>query len=819
MNDVIEIPIKQHMEKSALDYAMSVIAARALPDVRDGLKPVHRRILWAMHEMGMTPEKQTKKSAGVVGEVLKLYHPHGDTSVYDAAVRMAQPWSLLHPLIIGQGNFGSVDGDGAAAYRYTEMKLAPIAMRFFDGIDKQAVDMVDNFDGQAEEPVVLPVAFPNILVNGSEGIAVGMSTSVPPHNLREVGAAVEAFLDKPTITPAELAKYLTAPDFPTGGVVHGLDGYVQALETGRGRVMLRGTWREETNKAKTKSLLIIDSIPYQQKKSKIHENIGTLVNEKKLEGISDVRDESSSKLGTRLVVELKKDVSAELVFNQLLGHKIGLEVSFNYNMMLLDGTQPVQMNILDIFRRWVAFRIENIQRATQFNLDKAKAHLHLLEGLIKAIGLLDKVIAIVRKSDDGNAAREALIKLVGIDDVQANAILAMTLRKLTGLELEAIRTDHKETVAYVADLEAILASDKRQIKMVREALRKAVEQFGVARQTAVEHSLSLLNREDLINKEDAVVITTANGYVKRVPTSAINQQNRGTRGKSWITAGEDDAVTGLHIGSTHDYLLAITSTGQIYSRKVYEIPESSAGTKGRHIRNIIPGIADNERIVKMLTVEDFDETCFLITVSEKGQVKRTKLSEYTGSSRESGVIALVLDSDDQLAAVDVCCNNDDVILVASNGKSIRFTMDDTQLRPMGRASMGNRGIRITDKDKVVGMVVIPVGTDNANSFLFCMGEHAIGKKTPVEEFTPQARGGQGITCFNITPKTGSLVKAMGVSNDSDLVLISQKGVSNRIDVKGIRQSGRITSGVKLMNLDAGDRVAEVSLVVREPETE
>lgn len=814
MNEIIEIPIKQHMEKSALDYAMSVIAARALPDVRDGLKPVHRRILWAMYEMGMTPEKQTKKSAGVVGEVLKLYHPHGDTSVYDAAVRMAQPWSLLHPLIIGQGNFGSVDGDGAAAYRYTEMKLAPIAMRFFEGIDKQAVDMVSNFDGQAEEPVVLPVAFPNILVNGSEGIAVGMSTSVPPHNLREVGAAVEAFLDNPAITPAELSKILIAPDFPTGGIVHGLEGYVQALETGRGRVMLRATWREE--KTKTKTLLIIDSIPYQQKKSKIHEAIGALVNDKKLDGVSDVRDETSSKAGLRLVVELKKDVSAELVFNQLLGHKIGLEVSFNYNMMLLDGTQPIQMNILDIFRRWLAFRIENIQRATQFNLNKALAHLHLLEGLIEAIGVLDKVIAIARNSEDARAAQLALMELIQIDEIQANAILAMTLRRLTGLELEAIRSDHKKTVSYVADLKAILASDSKQIALVREALRKAVDQFGCERQTAVEHSLSQLNREDLISKEDAVVITTANGYVKRVPTSAIQSQNRGTRGKSWMTAGDDDAVTGLHVGSTHDYLMVITSTGKIYSRKVYEIPESSAGTKGRHIRNIIPGIGD-ERIVKMLTVTDFEETSFLITVSNKGQIKRTKLSEYVGSNRESGIIALLLDSGDELAAVEVCRTNDTVILVASNGKAIRFVLDDSQLRPMGRASVGNRGIRIGATDKVIGMVVVPAGTDNENTYLFCMGQNAVGKKTPLSEFTAQTRGGQGVTCFNTTPKTGDLVKAMGVSNTFDLVFISQKGVSNRIGVSSLRKTGRITSGVKLMNLDAGDRIAEVSLVLREEE--
>ena len=843
-NEIIEIPIKQHMEKSALDYAMSVIAARALPDVRDGLKPVHRRILWAMKEMGMTPDKQTKKSAGVVGEVLKLYHPHGDTSVYDAAVRMAQDWSLLHTLITGQGNFGSIDGDGPAAYRYTEMKLSPIAMRFFDGIDKDAVDKVPNFDGQAEEPNVLPVAFPNILVNGGEGIAVGMATSVPPHNLREVGAAMEAFFENPDMDVRDVAKIMIAPDFPTGGIVHGLDGYVQALETGRGRVLLRATWREE--QTKTKKLLVIDSIPYQQNKAKIYENIGTLVNDKKVDGISDVRDESSNKVGMRLVVEMKKDGDPELVFNQLLGHKIGLEVSFNYNVMLLEGSQPYQMGVLEIFKRWTAFRIENIRRATEFDLKKAQAHLHLLEGLMKAIKLMDEVIRTIRASSDADEARPKLMELVGIDETQANAILAMTLRRLTGLEIEATRKDHEETTAHVADLEDILASEQRQIAIVRDALRKAVEKFGKDRMTKVEHSLSRLNREDLIEKEDVVVITTANGYVKRVPTSAMNRQNRGTRGKSWMNVGEDDTVEAVHAGSTHDYLLAITSSGQVHARKVFDVPEGASGTKGRHVRNVIPGIAEGDRIVKMLTAEDFSEDHYLVTISESGQIKRTRLSEYAGSTRERGVIALNLDENDKLAAVDICREHDHVIIVGSNGKAIRFVMNEDQLRPMGRNAGGNRGIRLADGDKVVGMIVLhgdgnqqglvktkreqDDGTfvevedldtrlmDNGVS-LFCMGERAIGKKTHVSEFSAQARGGKGITCFNIIPKTGPLVKAMGVTDDRDLVLISQKGISNRISVESIRRSGRVTSGTKLMNLDDGDKIAEVSIVVPEPAEE
>lgn len=593
MNNIVEIPVKQHMEQSMLTYGMSVIADRALPDVRDGLKPVHRRILWAMKQMGMTPDKQTKKSAGVVGEVLKLYHPHGDLSVYDAAVRMAQTWSLLHRLIFSKGNFGSMDGAGPAAYRYTEMKLERIAMRLFDGVEKNAVDMVPNFDQQAEEPVVLPAAFPNILVNGTEGIAWSIATSIPPHNMREVGAALEAFFENPDVTVAEIAKIMIGPDFPTGGIVHGLDGYVEALETGRGQVMVRATWHEETEKSR--KMLVIDHVPYQQNRSEIVRKIGELVESKKVEGVTAVRNLSNDERGTKIALELKKGVEPELLFNQLIGHKVGLEVSFNYNMMLLEGHQPYQMGVLEIFRRWTTFRLENVQRMTRFDLDKAEGHLHLLEGLMKAIGIMDEVIATIRGSENGDIARAKLIELVDIDESQANAILAMTLRRLTGLELEAIRKDHKETTLKIADLKDILAKESRQITIVREALKKVIEQHGEERKTQVEHSLSRLSREDLVEKEDVVVVTTKGGYVKRIPVSMMNRQNRGTRGKSWMNVGDDDTVEAVHTGSTHDYLLAVTSAGQIHARKVYDVPESGAGTKGRHVRNIIPGIADGER--------------------------------------------------------------------------------------------------------------------------------------------------------------------------------------------------------------------------------
>lgn len=813
---VLPVDIDGHMETAFINYAMSVIQDRALPDVRDGLKPVHRRILYAMKEMGLTPEKTTQKSAGVVGEVLKNYHPHGDSSVYDAAVRMAQPWSLGHPLISGQGNFGSRDGDGAAAYRYTEMKLAKISTHFFDGIDKNTVDFRPNFDGRIQEPTILPAAFPNILVNGTEGIAVGMATSIPPHNLREVANAVFAYLDNRDITARDISAIMKGPDFPTGGIVHDLDGYQSALDTGRGAMKLRATWHEETGKRHT--LLVIDSIPYQSNKATIVSRIADLVNDKKVEEVTDLRDESDAKI--RIVVELKKGASAELLFNQIISMGTGLEVSIGYNSMLLDGPEPRQMGVIEIISKWVAFRTNVIRKAAEYDLIEARHRLHILEGFMKAINVMDKVISTIRGSADGPTAKISLMDLLAVDEIQAQAILDMRLQKLTGLELTGIQNEHTKITANVADLEDFVASIARQEAVLRDDLAKIAQSFGHDRLTTVEHSLSRLSREDLVEREDVVVIITEKGYVKRIPTSAMDRQNRGTRGRSWMTTGDDDQIRSIQSGSTHDYLLAITHEGQVHAQKVYQIPEGAPGTKGRHVRNVIEGIAPDARIESMITVPDFSDDLFLVTITTDGSIKRTMLSEYAGATMKNGLIALRLEPGAELVAVDVCREDDEVVVVSSGGKAIRFIINATELRPMGRKAIGNRAIRMRDDERVVGMIVIPSGTvSNADKarYLFCIGQRGAGKRTILSEFPTHHRGRGGVTSFVVSPKTGPLVKALGVQENQDLVLISQKAITNRFSVESVRSMGRAASGVKLMNLDEGDIVVEASAVIPEPQ--
>jgi DNA gyrase subunit A len=836
--NVVDLRVDEHMRKSFIDYAMSVIQDRALPDVRDGLKPVHRRILYAMREMGLTPDKGTRKSAGVVGEVLKLYHPHGDTSVYDAAVRMAQPWSLLHPLIAGQGNFGSIDGDGPAAYRYTEMKLAPIAMHFFGGIEKETVAVRDNFDATTTEPTILPVSFPNILVNGTDGIAVGMATSLPPHNLREIAAAVDAFLENRAITARELAEIVPAPDFPTGGVVHDLDGYVSALDTGRGSLKLRATWHEEA--AKNRTLLVIDSVPYQTNKSTVVEKIAELVNAKAVDDVTDLRDESN-KRGIRIVVELRKGTSAEMVFHQLVARRSGLETTIAYNAVLLAGKTPRLMGMREILERWVAFRLETIRRAAQFDLAKARERLHVLDGFIKAIGLMDRVIATIRASKDAPQAKIALMNLLEIDEIQAQAILELRLSKLTGLELDAIRAEHASVTATVAQLEALLASERKQIAVLRKDLKAVVDAHGAERRTAVERSLARLSREELIERADAVVVTTLGGYVKRLPASALDR-GRGPR-RARIAVAEDDSLEQLATATTHDYLLAVTASGQLHAKRVYDIPETAASAKGRHVRNVIDGIAENDAIVRLLVVPDFAEDRYLVAVSRDGSVKRTRLAEFAGATRRGGVAAAKVEEGDALVAVDVCADYDHVLLAASNGKAIRFVADDEQMRPMGRAAVGTRGMKLDAGERIVGLAIArgngtpqaqhTVSRDvdgamqrvreldtralNRDRFLVCVGERGVGKKTALAEFAVQARGGKGVACFTINAKSGALAGVAGVDASNDVVLVTQKGAQHRLAPEGIRSTARTWAGGLLVALDRDDAIADVVAVAKEPE--
>ena len=828
------------MRKSFIDYAMSVIQDRALPDVRDGLKPVHRRILYAMREMGLTPEKQTRKSAGVVGEVLKLYHPHGDTSVYDAAVRMAQPWSLLHPLITGQGNFGSIDGDGPAAYRYTEMKLARIAMAFFGGIDKETVDVRDNFDGSVTEPVILPVSFPNILVNGTDGIAVGMATSLPPHNLREVANAVFAYLDDREVAARDIARIMVAPDFPTGGVVHDLDGYIAALETGRGSVKLRGTWHEETVKSKT--LLVIDSVPYQSNKSTIVEKIAELVNGKSVDDVTDLRDESNKK-GIRIVVELRRGTSAEMVFNQLIARRTGLEVTIAYNAMLLAGKQPRQMNVREILERWVAFRLETIRRAAQFDLGRARERLHVLEGFIKAIGLMDRVIATIRASKDAPQAKIALMNLLDIDEVQSQAILELRLAKLTGLELDAIRKEHATVTAEVRDLEALLASERRQTTVLRKDLKAVVDEHGRDRQTRVEQTIARLRREELQVREDVLVVLSGNGYVRRVPAAVAERTTRGTKSRAHLATAPDDYVEDVRATTTHGYLLAITAGGQAHGRKIFDILETGPGGRARHVRNVIEGIDANDTIVRLLVVDDFLETPSLVTITRAGAIKRTKLSEFAGAARRGGIGAMKVDAGDAVVAAEIARDFDHVLLAGTGGRAIRFVIDDEQLRSMGRGAGGTRGMRLAANESIAGMGIVPGGgiaqkrhvvkkevdgvvtrveeldtrAMDRDRFAVCIGTRGLGKKTALAEFEVQARGGKGVIAFTPSAKSGALARFIVGDVGSDLAVVTAKGTLARIALDAVRATPRTWSGGALVVLERDDAVASADLVPSQPQ--
>ena len=839
---IIEIPVKQHMEKSFLDYAMSVISDRAIPDVRDGLKPVHRRILFAMHQNGNTAEKAYVKSARIVGNVIGTLHPHGDVAVYDAAVRMAQSWSLLHPLIDPQGNFGSMDGDPPAAQRYTEMRMSKLSQTFFETIEKEVVNTRPNFDATIEEPTVLPALFPNILVNGTDGIAVGMATSLPTHNLGEVIDAFLAFVANPDITLAEIMQIMPAPDFPTGGIVHGLDGYAQALETGRGSVKLRGEWHEEQRRGGA-ARLVVTELPWRVNKARLVESIADLVRDKKIDDIVGLNDESAKKQ-VRIVVDLAKGASAEVVANQLFA-MTELETSINYNMTLLLGQQPSVMNVFDIFRNFLEFRIDVIKRAAEFDLKAALKKLHIYEGYLKALDALDETIKTIRASKDRESAREALIKLLDIDTNQAQAILELQLQRLTNMDMGAIRSERESLLVKCEDLRDIIARRERRLQITIDDATGIKSRYSEERRTTIAQELSTITREDLITKEDVIVLATSSGYVKRVPVSQINQQNRGTRGKRWMDVGDDDTIASLMSASSHDVLLAFSDTGQLHAARVYEIPESAAGTKGRHVKNVLDGLEGE--VINLMAVNAFDDEHFLVTVSAAGNIKRTALSAYENATRKGGIRGVKIEEGDTIVGADIVREYDHVILVSSGGKAIRFEMNAGELRPMGRDSVGNRGMRIGNDEKIVGMIVLrgegkphpmmmvdverdvdgkmkivkeevqDTRTLDYGRFLFVIGVRGVGKKTPVSEFSAQSRGGKGVLAFNINSRTGELVKALGVTADQDLVMTTKKGVTNRIRVDAIRTSGRATAGTSLIKPDDGDAVVAVSPVVRAEE--
>jgi len=808
---IIDQLVRPVMQQSFLDYSMSVITDRALPDVRDGLKPVHRRILFAMHESGNTHNKAYRKSARTVGDVIGKYHPHGDSSVYGAAVRMAQEFSMSTPLIDGQGNFGSIDGDMPAAMRYTEMRLAKITSEFFSDLEKDTVSWNPNYDGSEQEPSVLPMPYPNLLVNGVEGIAVGMASSVPPHNLREVCETARLLIEKPDATDLDVIQTLKGPDFPTRALVHGMDGFAQAVECGRGRVKVRSRWHEE-DRGRGAKAIVIDELPYQVNKARLVATIAQLVREKKVDGITDLRDESN-KDGVRIYIALRKDESAEAIFSDLAS-KTDLEVSFSYNVVVLDGGRPRQIGLREVIERWVEFRHQVVHARYVFERKQALARLHILEAYMKALGMLDQVIALIRSAPSPADAKAGLVTLLGVDEAQAQSILDLRLQKLTGMEIDSIRKEHAEVTARVASLTEIIESPARIREIMHEELGQIADRYGNDRRTEIAAGLSDITREDMIPREDVLITMTEKGYIKRLPVNALRSQNRGTRGKSAISVDDDDSITFLRQSHSHDNLMVFTDSGQVHGIKTYLIPEGTLTTKGRHIRNVIDGL--DEEIAAVLSLPEADPELSVLTVTRSGQVKRTDLQSYENATRRGGIKGVGLDDGDELVGAFTVRDTDHVVLVSDAGKSIRFAASD--VRTMGRTAGGVRGIKLDFRDVVVGAAIIPGGNDQGIDLL-CVGERGVGKRTPLSEFPLQGRAGGGVIAFKANQKTGKLVAAMGVNTTQDLIMLASNGVSNRVAVADIRETGRAASGVILMNLDEGATLVSATTALRDTSEE
>ncbi len=799
--------IEEEMQQSFINYSMSVIVSRALPDVRDGLKPVHRRILYAMNELGLVPGRPYKKSATVVGDVLGKYHPHGDASVYDALVRMVQEFSLRNPLIDGQGNFGSVDGDPAAAYRYTEARLTPVAIAMLEDIDKNTVDFQPNFDDRLQEPTVLPAKIPNLLVNGSSGIAVGMATNIPPHNLREVAKAVELLVDDPEATIAELRKAIKGPDFPTGAYIYGREGIKEAYETGRGRVVMRARAQIEEKESSGRYQIVVTEIPYQVNKENLVKSIAELAVEKKLEGISGVNDESD-KEGMRIVVELKRDANPNVVLNQLYKHT-AMQSTFGVIMLALDHGAPKVMNLKQLLERFVEHRHDIIVRRTRFDLEAAEAREHILEGLKIAVDNIDDVVDIIRKSKDVPDADARLRKRFGLSEKQSDAILNMRLAKLTGLEIEKLEAELKEVRATIKELKGILASKPKRMAILKGEMAEITDKFGDDRRTEIVADQGEFTVEDLIAEEDMVITISHSGYIKRISISTYRRQRRGGRGLNGADLKEDDWVEHLFIASTHDYLLVFTNNGQLYWLKVHEIPQAGRAARGKPIVNCI-AIKPDERIAALVPVREFSPDQFILFATRQGTVKKTALSEY-GNVRTNGIRAINIEQGDELMDAQICDTTSDVVLATREGMSIRFHQGD--VRDMGRVATGVKGIELEKADAVIGMVVI-----RRDATLLVVSEHGFGKRSELNEYRVQKRGGKGIITFKVTDKTGACVALKEVQPDDELMMITRHGIIIRVPVEGIRVIGRNTQGVKVMNLESGDAVVDVARVVKEDES-
>lgn len=799
-SNVLPIDIEQELRNSFLEYSMSVIVARALPDVRDGLKPVHRRILYAMNESGLTPSRPYKKSAWTVGEVIGKYHPHGDQAVYDTMVRMAQDFSMRAPLVDGHGNFGSVDGDSAAAMRYTESRLHKMAIELLRDLDKETVDFGPNYDESLTEPLVLPARFPHLLVNGSAGIAVGMATNIPPHNLGEAIDAATAYIDNPGVTVDELLQIMPGPDFPTGGTIMGRDGIRSAYETGRGSIKVRGKAHiEQTSTGRMR--IIVTEIPYTVNKSKLVTKIADLVREKKLTEVSDLRDESDRK-GMRIVIELKQTAIPQVVLNKLYKHT-PLETGFGVIMIALVDGVPQTLTLPQMLHHYVEHQKDVITRRTKYELRKAEERAHILEGYIIALDNIDEVIQIIKSSDDDAEAKARLIERFGLSEVQTDAILEMRLRRLTGLERHKIEDELTELRERIAWYKKVLGDINLVLQIVKDEMAEIRAKFANDRRTEITAAAKDLDVEDLIAEEDMVVTITQAGYVKRLPVATYRQQKRGGKGKAGVNLKENDFVEHLFISSTHDYVLFFSSKGKVYRLKVHELPVGSRHARGTAVVNLLP-FEQDERIAAVITTREFSEDDFLLFATRRGLVKKTALEAYNRSRRD-GIIAINLRDDDELIAVRRVQPGQEVVMVSAEGKAIKWNEDDA--RPMGRDTMGVKGMALKEGDHVLGMEIAP-----ADSELFVVTERGYGKRTKMTEYPTQKRGGMGVKTIQVTPKKGRLAGMKVVMHGHELMLISEEGVVIRVNAEDISQLGRSTQGVKVMNVSDSDRVTAIARV-------
>ena len=798
--------IEEELKTSFISYAMSVITSRALPDVRDGLKPVHRRILYSMVELGVTPDKPYRKSARIVGDVLGKYHPHGDSAVYDAMVRLAQPFNTRYMLVEGQGNFGSVDGDGAAAMRYTEARLSKLSMEMVRDLDKETVDFYPNFDETLMQPDVLPSRFPNLLVNGSAGIAVGMATNIPPHNLGEVVDAVVCMLDNPECTVDDLMQYIKGPDFPTGGVILGKRGIYDAYHEGRGKIITRAKSEiEEMHNGRQR--IVVTEIPYQVNKARLIEKIAELVHDKRLEGISDIRDESD-RSGMRIVIELKRDVNANVVLNYLYRHTQMQETFGAIMIALVDGT-PKVLSLRQIIHHYIEHQESVITRRTQYDLDKALARSHILEGLLIALDNIDEVIALIRASADGNVARNGLMERFGLTEKQAQAILDMRLQRLTGLERERLEAEYAELEKQIAYYQAVLADEQLVRGIVKDEILEIKRKYADERRTEISALEGEIDMLDLVQEEDMVITMTHFGYVKRVSMSAYRAQKRGGKGVSAATTREEDYVEQMFVTSTHDQIMFFTNRGRVYQMWCYEIPEAGRAAKGTAIVNLLQ-LDGGEKVTAMVDVpEEKLQGSYLIMATRQGTIKRTELSEFV-NLRKSGLIAIVLREDDDLIGVALTDGRREVLLGTRDGMSIRFA--ETDLRPIGRNAVGVRGIELAEGDRVVAMSIVEENTD-----VLAITENGYGKRTAIEEYRLQSRAGKGIKAMNLTDKTGGLAGQLLVRSDEDILIITDDGTIIRTPVDSVPLHGRATQGVRLMRVADGSRIMSIERAEQEPE--